>query len=232
MKKVKTAMTKVNTVLIASGSGTDANAIMQAFSDGLIPNINLTALVSTKRHAGCLEKAKALSIPTMIIDREEVGSTEEFNRLLTIFLDPKVRKLVFLVGCIEKINPIKGIKIYNIHPADPHQFGGKGMYGLKVHEMVIENIEDLISRGRKKIGDKFCTFPTVHEALLEYDSGKPLLRTSVEIPKHLIKAKVKGLLTLTEAAERLQKVVLTYEWLMLPLAVRVAAQQILDAQII
>lgn len=223
-------MKKVNTVLIASGNGTDANAIMEAFSKGLIPNINLAALVSTKRDAGCIEKAKALSIPTVIIDRVEAGSTEKFNKILGDFLYNSPRKLVFLVGCIVKVNPIPGIKIYNIHPADPYRFGGNKMYGLKVHEKVIEDVEDLISRGRKKIGDKFYSFPTVHEALLEYDSGEHLLRASVEIPKILIKAKVNGLITLAEAAERLQKIVLPYEHLMLPLAVRIAAQQILDAE--
>jgi folate-dependent phosphoribosylglycinamide formyltransferase PurN len=53
---------KVKTVLIASGGGTDANAIMEAYRVGFIPNIELVGLLSTKAGAGCLDKAKNNSI--------------------------------------------------------------------------------------------------------------------------------------------------------------------------
>lgn len=219
---------RVNTVLIASGGGTDANAIMEAYCNGFIPNIFLRALISTKEGAGCLEKAKKWEIPEIIIDRKKVGSEEKFNKLLAEYLKKLGCDLVFLVGCIVKIHPIDGVTIYNIHPADPHDFGGNGMYGLKVHERVIANIEDLIIRGKKKTSDKFFTCPTVHEAVLNYDSGQSLLRANVEIPRSIIEDRFKEEITLTEAAERLQKYVLPYEWLMLPTAVNMAARRILD----
>lgn len=218
---------KVATVLIASGGGTDANAIMAAYRQRAIPNVYLKALISTKEGAGCLEKAKAWDIPGIVIDRKEAGSYIQFCRLLTAKLKELECELVFLVGCVVRIDPIKGMDMYNIHPADPHDFGGNGMYGLGVHERVLTSIEDQIRRGKRRVDDRFFTYPTVHEAVLEYDSGQPLLTASVEIPLWLIADRLAGKMTLSEAAAALQHHVLPYEWLLLPTAVRVAAQQIL-----
>jgi phosphoribosylglycinamide formyltransferase 1 len=120
---------KVNTVLIASGSGTDADSIMKAYAAGSIPNINLVALISTKPGAGCLDKAKALGVPTEVLNRRNYNSIENFNKILGNFLMELKAQLVFLVGCVVKIFPIDGIRMYNIHPADPHQFNGNKMYG-------------------------------------------------------------------------------------------------------
>ena len=64
---------KVNTALIASGSGTDADSIMKAYAAGFISNINLKSLVSTKSGASCPDKAEALGAPTDII----IGILEE-----------------------------------------------------------------------------------------------------------------------------------------------------------
>jgi folate-dependent phosphoribosylglycinamide formyltransferase PurN len=102
------------------------------------------------------------------------------------------------------------------------------MYGLKVHERVLANVEDLIAREKEGIENRFFTYPTVHEAVLNYDSGESLLRACVEIPKSIIKDRLEKKITLTEAAERLQKYVLSYEWMVLPTAVKMAAQKILD----
>jgi len=220
--------TKVNVVLIASGGGTDADAIMAAYVNKFIPNIYLRALISTKEGAGCLEKAANWNIQGIVVNRKKVRSEEEFNHLLADHLKELKCELVFLVGCIVKIYPIAGIAIYNIHPAEPNNFGGQGMYGLKVHERVIANVEDLINRGKKKITDDFFTYPTVHEAIIEYDSGAPLLQASIKIPQRIIIARLADQISLAQAAEYLQKYVLPYEWLMLPLAVRMAAQKIID----
>lgn len=217
---------KVNTILIASGGGTDANAIMEAYSSGFIPNISLKKLISTKYGAGCLEKADKHNIETLVIDRKECG-LGGFNRLLLAEIRKLDCKLVFLVGCIVRVTPIVGVAIYNIHPAEIKNFGGKRMYGLHVHERVLLQILDLILRGRKSIDDRFFTYPTVHEVVLKYDSGEPLLVGSVEIPKSIIYNAFHEKVSLEESAELLQKEVLPYEWMMLPTAVKMAANKII-----
>jgi phosphoribosylglycinamide formyltransferase-1 len=226
-------MKEVNTVLIASGSGTDADSIMKAYVAGSIPNINLKALISTKPGAGarCLDKAEALGVPTKVIDRSKFDTIGKFNIALDAFLYEVNAKLVFLVGCIVKIFPIEEVGMYNIHPADPYKHGGKGMYGLEVHRRVIRDIIDQIKRGKVKPEDRFFTLPTIHEVVMDYDSGEPFMQAKVEVPTEIIAEALEAGAdekSIDVAAEKLQQVVLLNEWVMLPTAVKMAAKKIID----
>jgi phosphoribosylglycinamide formyltransferase 1 len=218
---------KINLALIASGSGTDANSIMEAWEAGCIPEINPPLLISTKKGAGCLEKADNHGVRGYVVDYKERGNPDQFNKGLQALLKETFTDLVFLVGCIHKIYPIEGIDIFNIHPADPAKHGGDQMYGLAVHAHVLEEIRDLIYRGKKKNTDPFYSYATVHEASLEYDGGDMLLRQAVLIPQTIISDYCQGRQDLQKSAKALQDVVLPYEWLMLPPAVRMAARRIL-----
>ena len=222
-------MKEIKLVLIASGGGTDAYAIMKAYCDGFMPNVSLEALISTKEGAGCLDKAKSLGIPTFVIDRKDISSKRDFNKQLTLKLNSLGCNLLFLVGCIVKIEPMTAISIYNIHPADTQRFGGNGMYGLKVHEKVLAEVGDLIARGKKSQDDEFFTYPTVHEAVVDYDSGQPLISVAVQIPYLIIYKLINKDIDITEAAKLLQEHVLPYEWAILPTAVNIAAKKMLDA---
>ena len=206
---------------IASGSGTDFYAIATAWERGEIPEVSDIFLLSTNKEAGCIEKSKALSIPCTIIDHKDALGVHDWNRKINNFLVENKIDLTFLVGCIHFIDPDD--HMYNIHPADPHKHGGKGMYGLKVHEHVLAEILDEINRGMKVVDDQFYTLPTVHAVIKEYDRGRALLQAHVPIPISLVKALYQKEITLTQAAEELQKVVLPIEWKMLPAAVRIAA---------
>lgn len=219
---------KVKTVLIASGGGTDAYAIMKAYSQGYLPNVSIEALISTKEGAGCLEKAEEFGIKTIVIDRKKLGHDIDFNHALSRELRRLQCKLVFLVGCVVHICPEDYCVIYNIHPADIVKFGGKGMYGLKVHERVLENVLDLIVRGKGDVRDNiFYTYPTVHVVTKDYDSGDPLMTVAVQIPFDLLYTLVVyKTIDIKEAAKRLQEHVLPYEWAMLPAAVNIAALKI------
>jgi phosphoribosylglycinamide formyltransferase 1 len=217
---------KINLVLIASGSGTDANSIMEAWEAGCIPEINPPSLISTKKGAGCLEKAENHGVRHYVMNYKDCHSLDQFNRGLSQMVRETFTDLIFLVGCVHKIYPMEGIDIYNIHPADPANHGGDKMYGLAVHQHVLEEIKDLIYRGKKKITDSFYSYATVHEASLDYDGGDMLLRQAVLIPKTIINDYCHGLKDPQQAAKDLQSVVLPYEWLMLPAAVRMAARRI------
>ena len=81
-------------------------------------------------------------------------------------------------------------------------------------------------RGKKTIDDEFFTYPTVHQADFNYDSGQSLISASVKIPKAIIVQRINKEIELTEAAELLQKHVLPFEWMILPTAVKMAAQKI------
>ncbi len=219
---------KINLALIASGSGTDANSIMEAWESGCIPEINPPMLISTKKGAGCLEKAEIHGIRGYVVDYKQCTDSDHFNAELDRILNQTFTDLIFLVGCIHKVYPVDGIDIYNIHPADPAKHGGDKMYGLAVHHHVLEEIKDLIYRGKKKWSDKFYTYPTVHEANKDYDGGDMVLRQSVLIPSSIIEDYSHGRKDPRKGAKDLQQVVLPYEWLMLPAAVRIAARRILE----
>lgn len=219
---------RINLVLIASGSGTDAEAIMKAWKSGYLPEVNPPTLISTKRDAGCIEKAETLGLRFLIIDRRDHSDLDGFNRTLRDTLLSDFTDLVFLVGCIVKIFPIPGMDMYNIHPADPEKFGGQNMYGLRVHLYVLQEVMDQLYRGRKTVNDRFFTFPTVHEVDEKFDSGHHHFRQAVEIPQKLISDLAGKRLSPEEGAGELQQVVLPYEWLMLPTAVKSAARRILE----
>jgi phosphoribosylglycinamide formyltransferase-1 len=219
---------EINLALIASGSGTDANSIMEAWESGCIPEINPPLLVSTKKGAGCLEKAESHGIRGYVVDYKQCTDSDHFNAELNRILTQTFTDLIFLVGCIHKIDPIKGMNMYNIHPADPGKHGGDKMYGLDVHLHVLDEIKDLIYRGKKKWTDQFFTYPTVHEANQDYDGGDMVLRQAVLIPSSIVENYGLGRKDSQSSAKDLQNVVLPYEWLMLPAAVRIAARRILE----
>lgn len=218
---------RINLALIASGSGTDADSIMTAWEAGCILEINPPVLISTKKGAGCLEKAQNHGLHSGLIDYREYPNLDHFNAAVNRILKSNFTDLIFLVGCIHKVYPVEGVVMFNIHPADPAKHGGDNMYGLTVHQHVLEEVKDLIYRGKKKMSDNFYTYPTVHEATLDYDGGDMILRQAVLIPDNIVKGFYEGMLDPKQAAKALQEVVLPYEWLMLPAAVRMAARRIL-----
>lgn len=219
-------MKKVKTALIASGGGTDAYAVMTAYNKGEIPNIELCLLISTKIGAGCLDKAEECGIKNMTISRKHLGAYN-FNRELACSLINEGIQMVFLVGCVVKIQTLPNICFYNIHPADLVNYGGNGMYGLEPHKKVLLDIADLIRRGRKTAADKFYTQPTIHEVTNEYDSGDYFLKFNFEIPSQIV-VDFMNFCNLEKSASELQRHVLQYEWLMLPQAVKMAATKILS----
>lgn len=218
-------------ILVASGSGTDARAIMSAWQEGKIPNVDLKCLISTKEGAGCLEKAEELGVPSRSFHYYgRDGYSYSLNKFLREAFLAERAELVFLVGCIAKVELVTGVKFYNIHPASLELAGGKGMYGLEPHKKVLINIQDLVGRGRKAANDRFFTFPTVHEVSEVFDSGPELMRVNVEIPPDIITRLIRGTSSLEDCAAELQKHVLPCEWQMLPWAVSLAASKILASK--
>ncbi len=226
----KTMTEKVKTLLVASGGGSDANSIMAKHDNSCLGYADVVALVSTRKGEKCLEKAGGYNIPSFTIARKDYDSIDDFNNAFEKLVVELGIELIFLVGCIHRIYPISGVVIKNIHPADPVKHGGDGMYGLEVHRRVILEIVDKIQRGKASEDDVFYTCPTVHEAVYDYDSGNILLQSRVVIPSRIIKSSMFYVFneTLNFQAVELQRHVLPYEWLMLPMAVEMAAKSIID----
>ena len=120
--------------IFASGSGSNAEAIIQYFKDH--SDIEVSLIVSNRADAGVLDRAKRLNVESLVIRRKEFYDTEE----LLIQLKEKRIDFIVLAGFLWLVPKyLIGAfpeKIVNIHPALLPKYGGKGMYGHHVHKAV------------------------------------------------------------------------------------------------
>lgn len=150
--------------IFASGSGSNAENIAQYFSKN--EHLNIECIYSNKPDAFVLERAKKFNIPTRVFSRDEFYNTDKIvNELKGYGVD-----LVVLAGFIWLIpkNLIDSFTIINIHPALLPAYGGKGMYGSRVHEAVVANKE-------KESGI------TIHYVNEKYDEGQIIFQAKCEV---------------------------------------------------
>lgn len=157
---------KKNIVLFASGNGTNAENIIRYFQENKTANI-LEVLTNNPR-AGVIERAKKWNIPVFVFNRETITAP---SGLIAHLLDMKT-DLIVLAGFLWKI-PVELIrqfpqKIINLHPALLPEFGGKGMYGMHVHEAVL-------AAGKEKSGI------TIHYVDEIYDNGRIIFQAETEV---------------------------------------------------
>jgi len=130
---------KINIAIFASGTGTNAQKIIDHFAKH--PSIVVSLIVCNKPNAGVLKIAEKEQIPSLLIEKERFFSGDAYIKEL------KERQIDFIVlaGFLWKL-PATLIKEYpsriiNIHPALLPKYGGKGLYGNFVHEAVLANKE-------------------------------------------------------------------------------------------
>ena len=128
-----------NIVIFASGSGTNAANIIRYLSEK--KSASVKCVITNNPKAGVIEKAKNLGVPAVIFDKEALINPAN----LLADLNDLETDLIVLAGFLKKI-PDEVVKafpnrIINIHPALLPKYGGKGMYGMHVHEAVIQNKE-------------------------------------------------------------------------------------------
>jgi len=125
--------------IFASGTGTNAQKIIEFFKNH--PHISVSLIVANNPNAGVLRIAETENIPTLILDKNTFFSGDEYIHVL----QKKQIHWIILAGFLWKIPKtlIEAFpqKIINIHPALLPKYGGKGMYGKRVHEAVIQQAE-------------------------------------------------------------------------------------------
>lgn len=152
--------------IFASGAGTNARQLMDYFSNH--PFIRVRLLVCNKPAAGALQVAAEFGVETYLLQRATFREEGGFLRVLS---DRSISFLV-LAGFLWLIPPYlveayRG-RILNVHPSLLPQFGGKGMYGMRVHEAVY-------AAGASQTGI------TIHEVNEQYDEGSIVLQQSVAL---------------------------------------------------
>ena len=143
-------------VVFASGSGTNAENIIKYFQKTEIASVTL--LLSNNKKAKVLERAKKLSVPFLVFTKGEMNNTDLIIKILHRERPDLIILAGFLLKFPENILAIFSNKVINIHPALLPKYGGKGMYGMHVHETVIANCE-------KETGI------TIHYVNENYDEG-------------------------------------------------------------
>ncbi len=156
----------MNIAVLCSGSGTNLQAIIDSVNSGYIP-AKIALVVSDKKNALALERAKKAGVRTLILDKKDFKTREDFDREVIKNLKEQNVGLVVLAGFMRLMSPhfIKEYrnKIINIHPALLPSF--KGTNGIK----------DALEYGVKVTG------PTVHFVDEKLDNGPIILQKALEV---------------------------------------------------
>lgn len=184
--------------VLVSGGGTNLQAIINAVNSGEITNASLEVVISNKKDAYALTRAKENHIAAECVCIKDYETRDEFNRALIQTIDSYDLDLIVLAGFLvvlpSELTSKYRNKIINIHPSLIPAFCGNGFYGLRVHEKALE-------RGVKVTG------ATVHFVDEGTDTGPIIYQKAVDV--------LPG-----DTPETLQKRVMEQaEWKILPKAI-------------
>lgn len=190
--------------VLVSGGGTNLQQLIDAQAAGNLGGGEIVTVISSKPEVFALERARKAGIEAVTLSRKEFADVEAYSQALIAVLQEREVELVVLSGFLtitsESFVQAFPNRIMNVHPALLPAFGGKGYYGLHVHEAVLE-------RGVKLTG------ATVHFANEICDGGPIILQKAVEVREE-------------DTAETLQKRVMEEaEWKLLPRAVELFCQR-------
>jgi phosphoribosylglycinamide formyltransferase-1 len=164
-------MKKLNLIVIASGGGTNLQAIIDNIEAGKL-NAQIKAVISNNSKSGALERARNHNISAIHLSHKQFATPEEFDQKLLSVLKENQTDMVVLAGYMKMLSPViireYKNRIINIHPALLPSFGGPGMYGIHVHEAVI------------KAGVKVSGV-TVHLVDEIYDHGAIVIQKTVPV---------------------------------------------------
>lgn len=188
--------------VLVSGGGTNLQAIIDKIENKTINGAEIAVVISNKKDAYALERAKNHGIEAKCISPKDYGCREVFNQALLEALESYQVDLVVLAGYLvivpEDVIRRYRNRIINIHPSLIPSFCGDGYYGLKVHEAVL-------ARGNRVTG------ATVHFVDEGTDTGPIILQKAVYVEEG-------------DTPETLQKRVMEQaEWNILPEAINLIA---------
>ncbi|MCI8293746.1 MAG: phosphoribosylglycinamide formyltransferase [Hespellia sp.] len=192
----------LRTVVCVSGGGTNLQAVIDGVRNGVITNTEIVGVISNKKDAYALERAKKYQIASRCISPRDYADREAFHRGMMEALDAFAPDLIVLAGFLvvlpEAMIQKYRNRIINIHPSLIPSFCGKGFYGLKVHEAELE-------KGVRVVG------ATVHFVDEGTDTGPIILQKAVNVEQG-------------DTPETLQRRVMEEaEWKILPQAIDMIA---------
>lgn len=155
--------------VLVSGSGTTLQNLLDEIAAGRL-DARVRVVIGSRPELVGLQRAAKAGLPHHVVDRKSFADCAEFSRRVFDLCAEANADLVCLAGwlCLLDLPPAFAGKVMNIHPALLPSFGGRGMYGRKVHEAVI-------AHGCKISG---CT---VHLVDSHYDTGPIVIQRSCPV---------------------------------------------------
>lgn len=157
--------------VLASGGGTNLQAILNRSAAGRLP-ARVGVVIGNNSRSGALARARRAGIPAIHLSGRTHPKPGSLDRAIAETLRSHRVNLVVLAGYMKKLGPatleMYRNRIVNIHPALLPAFGGKGMYGERVHEAVVRS-------GAQVSG------ATVHLVDEEYDTGPIVLQQKIRV---------------------------------------------------
>jgi formyltetrahydrofolate-dependent phosphoribosylglycinamide formyltransferase len=162
-------MRRLNLAVLLSGSGRSLENLQRAIAAGHL-SARIAVVISSKSEAYGLERARQYHLDAVAVPRQAYQDVAAFNAAINTVLARYAIDLVVLAGFLSLYQPPPTLagKVMNIHPALLPAFGGKGLYGDRVHQAVL-------AAGVKISG---CT---VHFADEQYDHGPIILQHAVPV---------------------------------------------------
>lgn len=155
----------INIAIFASGNGTNAERIAEYFKDK--KGIKVALVLTNNPDAYVFQRVKKYNIPTMVFNRKEFYHSGEVVQQLKNF-EIDIIVLAGFLWLIPKSLLESFDKIVNIHPALLPKYGGKGMYGMKIHELVRKNNDPE-------------TGITIHWVNEKYDEGEAIIQVKCSV---------------------------------------------------
>ena len=196
----------INIAVLVSGGGTNLQALLDSETKGILKSGKITLVISNKKDAYALERAKNAGVKTETVVKKELGSQEAFEEKIAELLIKNKIDLIILAGFMSILSESFTRKfekrIINVHPSLIPSFCGEGFYGLRVHEAALK-------KGVKVTG------ATVHFVNEIPDGGEIIMQKAVKILDN-------------DTPETLQKRVMRLaEWKILPLSAEKISSELL-----
>ena len=153
-------------VIFASGSGTNAENLIKFFHNS--DNASVIQVLTNNPHAKVLERAKKLKVSALSFNRIALSRTNDVLNILKASEPDLIVLAGFLWKFPEKILNEFPNKVINVHPALLPNYGGKGMFGMHVHEAVVANKETE-------------TGITIHYVNEHYDEGAIIFQAKCDV---------------------------------------------------
>lgn len=199
--------------VLFSGGASTACAVAKAITGGVLTGLEISIAISSNPKTSGIEKLKDLGIKVEIVNPKDFSNPELFGQTLLELLKANHVDMIAQLGWLAKtpsnvINAYQS-RIINQHPgpldhSSHNDFGGVGMHALRVHAARLHFAKNTGAHNA-------YTEASSHYVTENYDEGKVIARTRVEIPQDLLKRDLSNPDSFKAAAEELQQLVLPAE---------------------